>query len=76
MTLEHGHRLKIQNNTAGLNGGGVYLEGNSVLSVLDEGCTPAVCSALARGNGQCDPGCMSRACNWFSTQLQPPSVFY
>ncbi len=62
--LEYGHRLRIQNNSAGLHGGGVYLEGGSVLSVQDEGCEPAVCSALARGDGRCDPGCMSSACNW------------
>jgi hypothetical protein len=64
LSLEYGHRLRIHNNSAGLYGGGVCLEGGSVLSVLDEGCQPAVCSALARGNGQCDPGCMNRACNW------------
>jgi hypothetical protein len=69
LTVEYGHRLRIQNNIAGLFGGGVFLDGGSVLSVTDEGCDPAVCSALARGNGQCDPGCMSRACNWCPTDL-------
>jgi predicted outer membrane repeat protein len=62
--VDFGHRLLLLNNSAALDGGAISLEAGSVLTVLDEGCPASICDSLSRGNGQCDPECMTRACNW------------
>lgn len=62
--VDFGHRLLVRNNSAGFDGGAISLEAGSVLKVLDEGCPASICDSLSRGNGQCNPECMRRACNW------------
>ena len=62
--VEFGHRLVFFNNSALQNGGGINLMSGSVLRIIDEDCPAALCEQSRRGNGLCDPGCMSRGCNW------------
>lgn len=59
-----GHQLIFENNSAGLDGGAISLDGGASVRVADEGCPAKVCDMSLRGNGRCDPQCMSRGCNW------------
>jgi hypothetical protein len=61
--VKHGHHVVFVNNSAGLDGGAMSLDEWGSLQVEDEGCETDACESL-RGNGRCDPECMSRGCNW------------
>ena len=58
-------RQIFHNNSANLDGGGLSLGGAGIMTVEDEGCDPAQCDGSMRGNGVCNPSCMTRGCNWF-----------
>jgi hypothetical protein len=62
--VEFSHRLVVFNNSAGLDGGGIFLDIGGKLQVMEEGCD---CDILTRGNGQCDIECMTRGCNWYGS---------
>ncbi len=59
-----GHPVTFENNYAGQDGGAVSLDGGGSLQIADEGCPANVCDPSIRGDGRCDPLCMSRGCNW------------
>ena len=64
LELGLGHHAIFENNTAGLDGGALCLDGGGSLQMADEGCPAKICDLPLRGNGLCDPQCMSRGCNW------------
>ena len=45
--------LRLENNTAGANGGAVYLEDSASYEIQWDPCPPS-CAAVFRGNGICD----------------------
>ena len=62
LLIDFQHQLNLFNNSAGLDGGGISLAGNAGIYVADEGCPNSICST--RGDGNCDPACLTRGCNW------------
>ncbi len=62
--VNFGHQIIVHNNTAGLDGGGVFSHSIVSFEIQEEGCPAAVCEKISLGNGRCDPACMTRGCNW------------
>ena len=63
MYLRDGHFMDVVHNVAGLNGGAVALLSGARISAHDEPCSSA-CLESSRGNGICNPECLTSACNW------------
>lgn len=63
MQLKEGHSFVATYNSAGVSGGAFALLSGAWISVEDEVCA-AECNAILRGDGVCNPACLSRACNW------------
>jgi predicted outer membrane repeat protein len=55
--------VSFQNNSASLHGGALYLEDAASMKVAEETCI-ATCQSQIRGDGVCNPACMTRGCNW------------
>ena len=64
MTVASGAGLTIVGNSAGLDGGGLALAGGGGLGAAAGRCPTAICPASRRGDGACDPECMTIGCNW------------
>lgn len=64
ITVASGAGLTVAGNSAGLDGGGIALAGGAGLGAAG-GCPAAICPASRRGDGACDPGCMTIGCNWY-----------
>lgn len=65
-----GHVLKVENNTAHLHGGGVALSSGALLQGREEICEKE-CRTSWRGDGECHPECMTRACAWDDGDCAP-----
>jgi len=63
LTLDFDVEAVFENNSAQQSGGALYLEQGAAVGVLDEVC-PASCDPSTRGNGECNPNCLLRACKW------------
>jgi predicted outer membrane repeat protein len=63
LTLNFDVEVTVNNNTASLHGGALYLEDAASMKVLEETCI-ATCQSGIRGDGVCNPECMTRGCNW------------
>jgi hypothetical protein len=72
MTIASGAGLTMVGNSAGLDGGGLALAGGARLGAAAGRCPTAICPASLRGNGACDPECMTIGCNWCMAQ---PNLF-
>ncbi len=64
LQVKYGHKMIVYNNTAGIDGGGVFSATSVPIEIQGEGCPAALCEKNSPGNGQCDPACMTRGCNW------------
>ncbi len=64
ITVAQGAGLAVMGNSAGLDGGGLALAGGAGLGAAAGRCPAAVCPASRRGDGACDPECMTTGCNW------------
>ena len=63
MLLLQGHTLEAAHNDAGSNGGAVALLSGASIAVEELACD-SDCVEAKRGDGNCDPSCLSSACNW------------
>ena len=63
LTLSSDIEVSFQNNSAFMHGGALYLEDAASMKVVEETCI-ATCQSRIRGNGVCNPVCMTRGCNW------------
>jgi hypothetical protein len=71
--VQGGHRIHLDRNEAGQHGGGMAMSFGAAVAVVEEVCSSG-CSASIRGDGLCDPQCMTPACAWDGEScLCPPS---
>jgi predicted outer membrane repeat protein len=63
--VEHGHVFEASQNLAYMHGGAVALVAGASMHVQGRlgGCNP-FCEESQRGNGRCDPECLTFDCNW------------
>ncbi len=64
ISVGSGAGLTAAGNSAGLDGGGLALASGGWLGAAAGGCPVTACPASRRGDGTCDPGCMTIGCNW------------
>ena len=56
--------ITADSNSANLDGGGFNFMYGASMTVSDS-CSPRDCPISMRGNGVCDPLCLTKACNWY-----------